>query len=133
MIDKIIFKIASNTENYGFLDNYTHYSKLKNSICGDDIKIYLSIKERKIKKFKYNGNHCIYCQASASLLSINTKNKSIKKVKDFIKNSETFFNNNNSISNSNWNVFKKIMNKKNAERKACLLLPLKTLLKALNN
>ena len=91
MIDKIIFKIASNTENFGFLDNHTHTSSLKNSICGDNIKIYLLIKEDKIIKFKYEGDNCIYCQASASLLSKNTKNKSVKKVKDFVKNAENFF------------------------------------------
>ena len=133
MIDKIIFKIASNTENFGFLDNYTHTSSLKNPICGDSIKVYLLIKEDKIIKFKYEGDNCIYCQASASLLSKNTKNKSIKKVKDFVKNAENFFIDQNTVVNANWNVFKKIMNKKNVLRKGCLLLPLKTLLKALNN
>mgnify|MGYP000945252640 CR=1 FL=1 len=40
MIDKEIIKIASNTENHGVLDNCTHSSKLKNSICGDEMKIY---------------------------------------------------------------------------------------------
>jgi len=39
MIDKEIIRIASNTENHGALDNRTHFSKLKNSICGDDMKI----------------------------------------------------------------------------------------------
>jgi len=106
---------------------------LKNSICGDSIKVYLLIKEDKIIKFKYEGDNCIYCQASASLLSKNTKNKSIKKVKDFVKNAENFFSDQNTVVNANWNVFKKIMNKKNVLRKGCLLLPLKTLLKALNN
>ena len=133
MIDKIIFKIASNTENFGFLDNHTHTSSSKNPACGDDIKIYLLIKGDKIIKFKYEGNTCIYCQASASLLSKKAKNKSINTVKEFIKNTEDFFNANNTISNANWNIFKKIMNKKNIARKNCLLLPLKTLLKALNN
>ena len=133
MIDKTIFQIASNTENFGFLDRYTHASSLKNPTCGDNIKIYLLIKKDKIVKFKYEGNNCIYCQASASLLSKSTKNKSIKKVKELIKNAERFFNVQNGLPNGNWNIFKKIMNKKNVVRKGCLLLPLKTLLKALNN
>ena len=53
MIDKEIIKIASNTENYGMLDNYTHFSKQKNSICGDEMKIYLIIKNNCIANFKY--------------------------------------------------------------------------------
>ena len=45
MIDKEIIRIASNTENHGALDSHTHFSKLKNSICGDDMKIYLIVKK----------------------------------------------------------------------------------------
>ena len=41
MIDKEIIKIASNTENHGALDKHTHFSKLKNAICGDEMKVYL--------------------------------------------------------------------------------------------
>ena len=40
MIDKELIKIASNTENFGVIDKYTHFSKLKNPICGDEMKIY---------------------------------------------------------------------------------------------
>ena len=53
MIDKEIIRIASNTENHGALDNHTHFSKLKNSICGDDMKIYLIVENDKITNFKY--------------------------------------------------------------------------------
>ena len=74
MIDKEIIKIASNTENHGKLDNHTHFSKLKNSICGDDMKIYLIIDEDRIANLKYECESCVYCQASVSLLSKNAKN-----------------------------------------------------------
>ena len=133
MIDKEIFKIASNTENFGFLDNHTHFSNLKNSICGDNIKVYLIVKKEKVINFKYEGSSCIYCQASASLLAKNTKYKSVKSVKDFVKNAKFFFDKKNALHDNNWKIFKKIMNRKNVARKNCLLLPLKTLLKALNN
>ena len=48
MIDKEIIKIASNTENHGVLDNHTHFSKLKNSICGDVMRVYLIVKDNKV-------------------------------------------------------------------------------------
>ena len=83
MIDKEIIKIASNTENHGVLNNHTHFSKLKNSICGDEMRIYLIIKDDKITNFKYECESCIYCQASVSLLSRCARNKSIEKVKNF--------------------------------------------------
>ena len=81
MIDKEIIKIASNTENHGVLDNHTHFSKLKNSICGDEMKIYLIVKDDKITNFKYECESCIYCQASVSLLSRKVKINPYKKLK----------------------------------------------------
>ena len=132
MIDKEIIKIASNTENHGVLDNHTHFSKLKNSICGDVMQIYLIVKNDQITNFKYECESCIYCQASVSLLSRSAKNKSIKKVKNFVEQAKNSFQKNTNSFDKEWKEFDKIMTKKNASRKECLLLPLNTALDALN-
>ena len=132
MIDKEIIKIASNTENHGVLNNHTHSSKLKNAICGDEMKIYLIIKEDTIKNFKYECESCIYCQASVSLLSRNAKNKSIEKVKNFAKQAKNCFEKNTKSFEKEWKEFDKIMTKNNISRKECLLLPVNTTLDALN-
>ena len=132
MIDKEIIKVASNTENHGALDNHTHFSKLKNSICGDDMKIYLIVENNKIANFKYECESCIYCQASVSLLSRNAKNKSIKKVKNFAKKAKNCFEKNTKSFDKEWKEFDKIMTKNNISRKECLLLPVNTTLDALN-
>ena len=132
MIDKEIIKIASNTENHGVLDKHTHFSKLKNSICGDVMKIYLIIKNDKIENFKYECESCIYCQASVSLLSRSAKNKSIEKVKNFAEQAKNCFEKNTKSFDKEWKEFDKIMTKNNISRKECLLLPLNTMLDALN-
>ena len=77
-MDLEIIDIASDTNNNKDIANHTHISKLKNSLCGDEIQIKLIIKDDKIMDFGYLGKSCIYCQASASLLSkiaINQKKK----------------------------------------------------------
>jgi nitrogen fixation protein NifU and related proteins len=132
MIDKEIIKIASNTENHGALHNHTHFSKLKNAICGDEMRIYLIVKNNKVLDFKYECESCIYCQASVSLLSRNSKNQSIEKIKDFAKMAKNSFNNKTSF-NKDWKDFDKIMTNNNIARKECLLLPINTTLDALNN
>ena len=109
MIDKEIIKIASNTENHGALDNHTHFSKLKNAICGDEMKVYLIVKNNKITNFKYECESCIYCQASVSLLSRKVKNKSIEKIKDFANTAKNSFNKKVSFD-KDWKDFNKIMN-----------------------
>ena len=132
MIDKEIIKIASNTENHGALDNHTHSSKLKNAICGDEMKIYLIIKNDKITNFKYECESCIYCQASVSLLSRKAKNKSIENVKNFAEHAKNCFEKNTKSFDKEWKEFDKIMTKNNISRKECLLLPVNTTLDALN-
>jgi len=132
MIDKEIIKIASNTENHGALNNHTHFSKLKNSICGDEMKIYLIVNDDKIVNFKYECESCIYCQASVSLLSRNAKNKSIEKVKNFAKHAKNYFKENTKSFDKEWKEFDKIITKNNISRKECLLLPINTTLDALN-
>ena len=132
MIDKEIIRIASNTENHGALGAHTHFSKLKNPICGDDMKVYLIVKNDKITNFKYECESCIFCQASVSLLSRKAKNKSIEKVTEFVKQAKTSFENNTKSFDKEWKEFDKIMTKNNISRKECLLLPLNTTLDALN-
>ena len=132
MIDKEIIKIASNTENHGVLDNHTHFSKLKNSICGDDMKVYLIVKNDKITHFKYECESCIYCQASVSLLSRKAKNKSIEKVKNFAQQANSCFDKSTNSFDKEWKEFDKIMKKNNISRKECLLLPINTMLDALS-
>ena len=132
MIDKEIIKIASNTENHGVLDNHTHSSKLKNVICGDEMKIYLIVKDDKITNFKYECESCIYCQASVSLISRKAKNKSIENVKNFAEHAKNCFEKNTKSFDKEWKEFDKIMTKNNISRKECLLLPVNTTLDALN-
>ena len=132
MIDKEIINIASNTENHGVLDNHTHSSKLKNSICGDEMRIYLIVQNNRIENFKYECESCIYCQASVSLLSRSVKNKSIEKVKNFAEQAKNCFDKNSKSFDKEWKEFDKIMTKNNISRKECLLLPLNTTLDALN-
>jgi nitrogen fixation NifU-like protein len=132
MIDKEIIKIASNTENHGVLDNHTHFSKLKNAICGDEMKIYLIVQNNKITNFKYECESCIYCQASVSLLSRKAKSKSIEKVKSFAEQAKNCFDKSSKSFDKEWKEFDNIMTKNNISRKECLLLPLNTTLDALN-
>ena len=84
-MDLRILEIASNTENNRILDKHTHKSKNKNPMCGDEMEISLIVKNNKVIDMGYQCKSCVYCQASASLLSQNIKNKSLDEVKEFIK------------------------------------------------
>ena len=132
-MDLEILNIASDTDNNKNIKNHTHYSKLKNSLCGDEIKIKLVIKDNKIIDFGYQGNSCVYCQASASLLSkisINNKKKKLNELCDDVK---SYFDGNFKIIEDKWISLKKLFKKKNLSRKECILLPFKTLKRIVKN
>tara|TARA_B100001123_G_scaffold432864_1_gene556565 strand:- start:472 stop:870 length:399 start_codon:yes stop_codon:yes gene_type:complete len=130
-MDLEILKIASNTDNNKVLKNYTHNSKLKNPLCGDEMRVSLNVVKNNIVDFGYQCKSCVYCQASVSLLSRKTINKTLLHVKNLLKVAETFFEKDDVVFPKEWLVFNKIFNKKNISRKECLLLPFKTLAKAL--
>tara|TARA_Y100000294_G_scaffold98140_1_gene91257 strand:+ start:513 stop:911 length:399 start_codon:yes stop_codon:yes gene_type:complete len=132
-MDLEILKIASNTENHKILTNFSHSSKQKNPLCGDEMQISLKISNNKILDFAYQCKSCIYCQASASVLSRVSINNTIDKIRELISFAETFFSNNKNTFPKEWKIFNKLFNKKNISRKECLMLPFETLAKALKS
>ena len=130
-MDLKILEIASNTENNKVIDNFTHKSKNKNPICGDEMEISLVVKNDTVMDMGYQCKSCVYCQASVSLLSQKIKNKKLQEIKKFVVSSENFFENTKIEMEKNWRDFLKLFDKKNISRKECLLLPLRTVLKAL--
>tara|TARA_X000001036_G_scaffold182522_1_gene172562 strand:- start:330 stop:731 length:402 start_codon:yes stop_codon:yes gene_type:complete len=130
-MDLKILQIASNTENNKIIDNFTHKSKNKNPICGDEMEISLIVVNDKVIDMGYQCKSCVYCQASVSLLSQKIKNKNLNEIKKFIETSENMFENTKLVFEKKWNDFKELLNKKNISRKECLLLPMRTVLKAL--
>ena len=130
-MDLRILEIASHTENNKVIQNFTHKSKHKNPLCGDEMEISLIVKNNVIKDMGYQCKSCVYCQASVSLLSRKIKEKKINEIKTFISDGEKLFDNVKTSLEKNWKDFKELFNEKNLARKECLLLPLKTVLKAL--
>ena len=130
-MDLKILKIASNTENNKVLDNFTHRSKNKNPICGDEMEISLVVKNDIVIDMGYQCKSCIYCQASVSLLSQKIKNKNLQEIRKFVNSCENIFENTKTLFEKNWKDFLELFDKKNISRKECLLLPLRTVLKAL--
>ena len=130
-MDLKILEIASDTKNHKILDDCTHKSKEKNPLCGDEMEVSVKISENQILDFAYQCKSCIYCQASASMLSKSSINKSVQSVIEFIKSIDNFFEKNKIEFPKEWKKLEILFNKKNISRKECILLPFKTLAKAL--
>ena len=118
MISEQVIKFAADTSNYGIKKNSNFIATCKNKICGDKITVELEIKKKIIKKMNYETESCVFCQASASLLSKSIINKDA----DISVLTEI------TVKNKN---FKKLLI--NKERLNCVMLPFEALKKAINN
>ena len=123
-MDLEILKIASDNNNK-HIQNYTHRSKLKNHLCGDEIQIKMIIESDKILEFAYEGKSCVYCQAAANLLSKISINKKKSKVNELCDDAKLFFESNVDFNKKKWKLMNKIFKSKNKSRKECILLPFK--------
>ena len=130
-MDLKILEIASNTVNHKVVKNYTHQSKNKNPLCGDEMEISLIVKDNIIQDMGYQCRSCVYCQASVSMLSQKIKNKKLSEIKSLTSSVESLFKENEIKIDTKWISFTEIINKNNISRKECLLLPFRTISKAL--
>ena len=121
MINQQVIKFASDTSNYGIKKKSNFVATSKNKICGDKITVELEIKKKTIKKMSYETESCVFCQASASLLSKSIKNKNTNTNKLSLILDVTKKNKN----------FKELL--KNKQRISCIMLPFEALHKAINN
>ena len=101
-MDLRILEIASQTENNKIIKNFTHKSKNKNPLCGDEMEISLIVKNDVVKDMGYQCKSCVYCQASVSLLSRKIKDKKIEEIKSFISNGEKLFDDVKTTLEKNW-------------------------------
>ena len=132
-MDLEILKIASDNDNNRYIEDSTHHSKLKNPLCGDEILINLIIKKDKIVEFGYEGKSCVYCQASANLLSKISINKQKSKINELCDDAKSFFDGNSDIIKKKWKLMQKLFKSKNKARKECILLPFKTVQKIVSD
>tara|TARA_B100000963_G_scaffold345223_1_gene349066 strand:- start:17361 stop:17762 length:402 start_codon:yes stop_codon:yes gene_type:complete len=131
MIDQKIIKLASNTKNAGLKNKYSHKISLKNTICGDKITLEIIAGKKKINSMKYETESCIYCEASASLLSRKIKNLNIKDIKYDFVTLKNISKQKKIVIPKKYSDFKKLLNSDNFNRFKCIFLPFDAVIKAL--
>ena len=131
-MDLKILRLASDTKYQKKLSDFTHNSKAKNPLCGDEIQLFFKINKGKITDFSYQGKNCVYCQASANLLSNNSNGKGVEEMIEICDCANEFFQKKGDLS-TNLKKYKELLSSKNINRKECILLPFNALRKGLIN
>ena len=131
MINQEIIKLASNTSNSGLENVYSHKVSLKNTLCGDKITLEILSDGKKINSMKYETVSCIYCEASASLLSQKIKRLKIKDIKNDFEILKNISKQKRIRIPKKYSEFVKLLNSDNLNRFKCIFLPFDAVIKAL--
>ena len=131
MINKEIIRIASNTSNVGLDNEYSHKISLKNKLCGDKITLELIVLKKKILSMKYETESCVYCEASASLLSKEIKKFNTQTIKKEFRNLKKICKDKEFKIPRKFADFNKLFNSDNFHRYNCIFLPFDAVIKAL--
>lgn len=71
--------------NYKKLEKCTCSLRKKNSSCGDEITVYLTIKDGVCVDASFQGNGCAISQAATSMLTDSIKGKKVEEIKNITK------------------------------------------------
>ena len=132
MISPEIIKIAADTSNTGIKRNSNLIATSKNKICGDEITIEIEVFNNKIERMSYETESCVFCQASASMLSKVIKKSNINNIRNDINEIVVLYKDKKIVLKKQYKPFRKLFQQKYKERFSCILLPFNTLLKIVN-
>ena len=113
--EELILEHWRNPRNKGSLENPDIDVVEANPLCGDVVRLQLSVKEGTVKDVRFEGQGCAISQAAASLLTEMIKGKTVSELKE-MKDEE--------LLSALGGVIK--------TRLSCALLPLRALRKGLS-
>ena len=67
--------------NFFRMDKPSCQAHGNNPLCGDEISVYLELKENKIHQISFLGEGCAICRASASIMTEKLKGKAVVEAK----------------------------------------------------
>lgn len=82
---KKVIKHFMHPKNVGKIENADGIGKTTSPICGDSMKLYIKIKNDKIKDVKFQTMGCAAAIASSSILTEMVKGKTIKEAEKITK------------------------------------------------
>lgn len=76
---EIILDHYKNPRNRGTLEPPAVRSEGHNPLCGDEIEVYIDVKDGVVSDIKISGQGCSISQSSASMMSAAVKGKSVEQ------------------------------------------------------
>lgn len=80
LYQEVIFDHNRQPRNYGALDAATQVAHGHNPLCGDQLTLYLIVKDGVVSEVRFQGQGCAISTASASLMTEAIKGKPLAEI-----------------------------------------------------
>ena len=80
LYQEVILDNAKSPRNFGVLEQYTCTAEGNNPMCGDQLTVYVDIKDGVVSDVSYRARGCAISIASASIMSSIIKGKTMEEV-----------------------------------------------------
>ena len=86
LYQQLIIDHNHNPRNFNELKDANHFAKGHNPLCGDELSIYLIVKNGNIEDITFTGSGCAISKASASIMTSILKGMHVKEAEIKFKN-----------------------------------------------
>ena len=80
LYQEVILDHSKSPRNFGVLDQYTCTAEGNNPMCGDQLTVYVDIKDDIVSDVSYRARGCAISIASASIMSSMIKGRTIEEL-----------------------------------------------------
>jgi len=85
LYQEVILDHQRNPRNYARLPTANRQAEGANPLCGDQVTVYLDVKDGIIRNISFEGEGCAIAKASASMMTSVIKGKSLAEASDTFK------------------------------------------------
>ncbi|MDY0072580.1 MAG: SUF system NifU family Fe-S cluster assembly protein [Thauera sp.] len=86
LYQEVIFDHNRKPRNYRKLDPHSHHARGHNPLCGDQLEVFLQVKDGIVEDVSFEGQGCAISTASASLMTEAIKGKPLAEVEALFEN-----------------------------------------------
>lgn len=86
LYQELILDHNQHPHHYGELASYTHTAHGHNPLCGDELDLYLIIKNNRIEDIRFIGQGCAISKASASMMTDELVGKTLEEAQEIFEN-----------------------------------------------
>jgi nitrogen fixation NifU-like protein len=85
LYQEVILDHNKKPRNFGKVADANRHAEGHNPLCGDHIVLSLQVENEAIKAIAFEGEGCAICKASASMMTVNIKGKTVKEAETMVQ------------------------------------------------